>query len=149
MIKGRDRRDANNILKAITSSCTPKRSRDLPGLEVSSSCISASLSASPISSRYLKHKKGKKMIFKFNRYSSGNFFEKKTAILRKISFKIAISYVISFKVAIFPKLQFPLFQNSNLTLFPTHIICIDQQKYLIKRINIIISFKIAILFQCN
>lgn len=70
-------RDANNILKAITSSCTPKRSRDLPGLEVSSSCISASLSASPISSRYLKREKGKKTIFKFNRYSSGNFFRLK------------------------------------------------------------------------
>lgn len=149
MIKDRDRRDANNILKAITSSCTPKRSRDLPGLEVSSSCISASLSASPISSRYLKRKKGKKRYSNLIGIPREISLKKKTAILRKISFKIAISYVISFKVAIFPKLQFPLFQNSNLTLFPTHIICIDQQKYLIKRINIIISFKIAILFQCN
>ena len=59
MIK-RNVRDANNILEAITSSCTPKRSRDLPGLEVSNSCISASLSASPISSSYLKRKKEKK-----------------------------------------------------------------------------------------
>lgn len=87
MIKDRDRRDANNILKAITSSCTPKRSRDLPGLEVSSSCISASLSASPISSRYLKRKKGKKTIFKFNRYSSGNFFEKKNCNFAKNLFQ--------------------------------------------------------------
>lgn len=43
-----------NIIITITSSCTPKRSRDLPGLDVSNSCISASLSASPISSKYLK-----------------------------------------------------------------------------------------------
>lgn len=45
--------------------------------------------------------------------------------------------------------QFPLFQNSNLILFPIHIICIDQEKYVIKRINIIISFKIAIYFYSN